>query len=372
MKSPPLGAWKEVRDAMAEGAEPPMAPLNRRRISAEAEYTRRDLLAVRLFYRQEGLFREFDSIEVSPYVAQQLSGAFAYHAPWILPESITPWNVFADVKLYDLFVPDRLLEGIETDERRVGGRITLGVEPFVHLKGHTLSALSWVDRYHVTFGQFEIPINTGDVPRSGNVPGGALNDINILGLGLDWRYSHEFREPRHRFAFLPTAEVATKALGGDIAFRRIEAELKQHYSWAMGFEVDMSWKGGMVDRQVPVFEEFALGGADSMRGFLRDDFLGRSYWSAQHDLWIPIPFQAFGRERRILAALQRSLKTALILDAGSVSLQETLDTSFARGIGVGLRWQSEGSPLVIKLDAAWGYWRGEKRFYPYLAFSRSW
>ncbi len=354
------------------GIQPDVEPLRLGWLSTEAEYTRRSLVVARLFYERAHLFREFDSVEVSPYVAQQLAGAIRYRLPYILPASVTTWNLFADVKLYDEFVPDRLLEGVETDERRAGARVTMGLEPWVNQQGHSLRGSLWVDRYHVTFGQFQIPVNGGIAPRSANVPGGRLNDVNLLGIEMRYAFHHEFRAPRFWWELRPRAEVATKAWGGDTTFKRASGELRQHYAWSPGLELDMSWKGGIVDRDAPIFEEFALGGATSLRGFLRDDFLGRRFWSAQNDLWVPIPFRAMAPGSSLMSALQRNLKTALIFDAGSVSYEETLDVRFARGVGLGLRWQAEGSPLVVRADAAWGYWRGERRFYPYLSFTRSW
>lgn len=364
--------WEAVKAKMAGDGEPPIGPDRNQWVSVEAEYTRRSLLVARVFYTRSDLFREFDRLEVSPYVAQKPAGAIAYHIPYILPSSFTRLDVFARVKLYDEFVPDRILEGVETDERRVGARLAMGVEPARHARRHTLSAQLWIDRYHVDFGRSEIPIAPGPISTSSDVPGGSLNDLNVVGVEMDWRISHEDRAPRFWWRFLPRLEVATKQMGGDVAYRQMSGELKQHYAWSTGFEVDMSWKGGMTDREVPVFEQFALGGADSLRGFLRDDFIGRNFWSAQHDLWIPIPFRAFGRESRLMASLQRSLKTAIILDAGSIDLEETLDAGFARGVGIGLRWKSEESPLVVKIDAAWGRWNDQDSFYPYISFSRSW
>jgi hypothetical protein len=367
-RRPRLRDWR----ADAGDAPPLIDPLQKRWISSEAEYTRRSLFVARLYYTRAHLFREFDRVEISPYVAQQLAGAVRYTQPYILPASVTPWNVFGEVRLYDEFVPDRLLEGIETDERRVGGLVAFGLEPFRHLKGHSLKGRAFLNRYHVTFGEFQIPINGGIVPRSAGVPGGELNDVNLVGVEMDYTYRHLYRAPRFWWQFLPKAELATKAFGGDIDFRRISGELRHHYAWSTGFELDTSWKAGVVDRDVPLFEQFALGGADSLRGFLRDDFLGRRFWSAQNDLWVPIPFRAFGRESKVLAALQRNLKTALTLDGGSISFEETVDTRFARGIGLGLRYSAEASPLVVRIDAAWGFWRGERRFYPYLSFTRKW
>ncbi len=370
----PRRRWREAKEAL-EGAPARLAvgPLQKRWISGSAEYSRRDLFSARLFYQRAHLLREFDLLEISPYVSQQFAGAIRYQIPYLLPASITPWNVFAEAKIYDEFVPDRLLAGVEADEERRGGRLSLGLEPFRHWNGHSLKGWAYVNRYHVTFSECTVSVNCeGVVAGKPRVPGAALNDVNIVGTAFEYTFSHLFRAPRLSWKFLPSAEAATEAWGGDLTFRRAAGELQQHYWFSTGFEIDARWKAGVVDRRVPVFEQFALGGADSLRGFLRDDFLGRRFVSAQNDVWIPIPFRAFGRDSRVLAALERNLKTALTLDAATVSLRDARQVRLARGIGVGLRYTAETSPLVVRLDAAYGYWKGVSRWYPYLSFSRRW
>jgi hypothetical protein len=369
-----------------EGPEPaglPAGPLRRSWISGSADYSRRQLFTARLAYQRAHVFREFDLLELSPYVARRPAGAVRYHLPYLLPAPVTAWNVFAELKLYDEFVPDRRFEDapsgaaspttvVQTDEERRGVRLALGVEPFRHRGGHSLRAYGYLDRFHVSFGRFAIPVNGGIVPRTSRVPGGRLNDLDVAGFSVEYAFEHLFRPPRLSWRFIPEVEVATKAWGGDVAFRRAAGEIQQHYAFASGLEIDARWRAGIVDRRVPLFEQFSLGGADSLRGFLRDDFLGRRFLSAQNDLWIPIPFLAMAPDSALMASLQRNLKAALTLDAGSVSVEDALAVRFARGIGLGLRWSSDRSPLVVRADVAWGHWRGESRWYPYLSFSRRW
>ena len=384
-RRPPRGRWKEAKATSPDERETrlPIGALQKRWISGSAEYSRRELFSARLFYQRSHLFREFDMVEISPYVSQQIAGAVTYQIPYLLPATITKWNLFGEVKVYDEFTPDRLLGGtelngkrvgaVEVDEQRTGGRLSLGLEPFRHWNGHSLRGTAYINRYHASFTECAISVNCDDVAAgTARVPGSRVNDVNIVGVTFDYGFAHLFRAPRLSWRFLPTAEVATKARGGDLAFRRVFGELQQHYVLGAGFEIDARWKAGIVDRRVPVYEQFTLGGADSIRGFLRDDFIGRRFASAQHDVWIPIPFRAFGRDSRILGALERNLKTAITLDGGSVSFDDAVKVRVARGIGAGLRYQAEGSPLVVRLDAAYGYYRGTSQWYPYLSFTRKW
>jgi outer membrane translocation and assembly module TamA len=371
----------------AEGASPHvrMERLSLSSFDGSFDYSRRQLFTARLTYQRNHIFREFDQIELSPYIARRLAGSLSYSIPYLLPEAITRWNLFARVKLYDEFTPDRRFEQTAgtgaaatttvffADQENHGARLTLGLVPFTHRNGHSLQGEVFVDRYRVGFSGCTVSFNCGGFAAANpQVPGSSQNDISIFGSTFEYTYEHLFKAPRFSWKFIPTAEVATKAFGGDLAFRRIFGEIKQHYAFPSGFEIDTSWKAGLVDRRVPVFEEFAMGGGDSLRGFERDDFLGRRFLSAQNDLWIPIPFRAFDRESDLMATLQRDLKVALLLDGGSLSFEEIRDVHFARGVGIGLRYTPDGSPLLISLDFAWGFRQGETKFNPYVSITRRW
>jgi len=376
---------EDESEATSASAAPRIGPLLQNRLDGTADYSRRQLFTAQLTFRRISTFREFDVIEVSPYVARRPAGSIRYYTPYILPPSITRGNAFAQIRLYDDFTPDRLFTHtsgsgptairtvFQADEERRGSEIDLGFEPLLHLHGHSLKAWIFVNRYRVTFSGCTIAFNCG--PLAGTdprIPGSRQNDIDILGASAEYGYEHLFRAPRYSWKLIPTAEVATRGLGGDVSFRRFSAEVDQHYAFPTGFEFDARWKAGIVDQRVPVFEEFSLGGDDSLRGFLRDDFIGRRFLAAQNDLWIPIPFRAFDRDSELMARLQRNLKVALTLDAGSVSYEDIREVHFARGVGIGIVYSAEKSPLVVRFDAAWGYWRGEKRFYPYISFTQKW
>jgi len=378
---------EEEEGAATEGAAPHVRtePLSLNSFDGDFDYSRRQLFTARLTYQRSHVFREFDRIDFSPYVARRLAGSLSYSIPYLLPESITRRNLFAGVKLYDEFTPDRRFEQttgtgaaattaiFSADQENHGARINLGLVLFSHSNGRSLQGEVFADRYRVSFSGCTISVNCGGFAAANpRVPGSSQDDISLLGASLEYTYEHLFRAPRFSWKFIPTAEVATKAFGGDLAFRKLFGEIRQHYAFASGFEIDTSWKAGLVDRRVPVFEEFALGGGDSLRGFERDDFLGRRFLSAQNNLWIPIPFRAFDRDSDLMATLQRDLKVALLLDGGSLSFEEIRDVHFARGVGIGLRYSPDGSPLLISFDFAWGFWKGEKKFNPYVAITRRW
>jgi len=377
---PRLGAWRAAEEASAapageKGAPAPslpVEPLHLRSYDGDVVYTNRDLLTIRLVYQRSHLFRRFDLVEVSPYVTQRLAGSLRYHLSYILPESITPWDVYLDVKAYDELTPDRVLEGVETDERRIGARLEAGVEPYRNHRGNTLRGGLFANRYHVVFGQVDYSVEGGIVSEGAPVEGGELNDLTVFGATMDWTFDHSYRAPKYVLRWIATAETASRALGSDIAFRRIRGEIRQHLGFSMGFELDLSWKAGVADSDTPIFEQFTLGGQDTLRGFNRDDFIGTRLYAAQNDLWVPFVFRSYRGGNRFLGALARNLKTAITFDVGSVSTEDLLEVRLARGFGIGLRYVAEKSPLLLRIDVAYGYWRGLTAWYPYISVARRW
>jgi hypothetical protein len=379
----PMKRWREIQgDLEGTPVEPAIEPLRLSSWDVVVGYTKRDLLTLRVFYERASLFREFDRFEISPYVSQTLAGAISYEVPWILPATVSSVNLFTGIRLYDEFTPDRLFGGtledgervdaVETDERRIGGRVWTGFEPIRNLEGHTLRFTGYVNRYEVQFGVFDIPVTGVPFSRSTTVPGDTTNDLTLYGTTVEYVWEHLYRAPRVWYRLAPTFEWATKTWGGEVSFTRVRGELDQHYSFASGLEIDMRWKAGIVGREAPVFEQFTLGGDETLRGFNRDDFEGRRLFAAQNDLWIPIPFRAFNRDSELMAKLERNLKTAIIFDVGSVSFEDLFHVRLARGIGIGLRYSAERSPALVKIDVAYGYWEGHTQWYPYVAVGRRW
>src|SRR5262249_35794149 len=54
-------------------------------------------------------------------------------------------------------------------------------------------------------------------------------------------------------------------------------------------EFDVTVTGGVASSRTPVIELLSYGGTETVRGFRRDDVLGRRLWSVQPEMWMPLP-----------------------------------------------------------------------------------
>src|SRR5207247_920112 len=110
-----------------------------------------------------------------------------------------------------------------------------------------------------------------------------------------------------------------------------------------GLEIDLHMFGGTVDRMVPSFELWSLGGATTVRGFREDSFLGRDLASLQAELWLPfarpvevvVPPPSGGDQRVALKPVEpRSARPATLTDrrvAGPCLPGSSRSTTPARG-----------------------------------------
>lgn len=106
------------------------------------------------------------------------------------------------------------------------------------------------------------------------------------------------------------------------------------------WEFDLSGRFENALGHAPIFELPSLGGADTVRGFRADDAIGRRLWSAQSELWRPIP------------GLQ-PLKFATFFDLGAAYQTTGSYAGLRTGLGLGPRLDLRVA--VLKLDWAYGF-----------------
>jgi hemolysin activation/secretion protein len=138
-----------------------------------------------------------------------------------------------------------------------------------------------------------------------------------------------------------------------------------HQQWPGLYETDLTGQTQLASRRTPLFEQPSLGGAEVLRGFRRDDAIGRRLWSLQHELWMPLPFT-----RDLVEGpgqfLRRNVRLAGFVDVGGVS--ETTASQPGTRVGPGLGVRIRYFPAVLKFDWAYGIGdgaqgKGHGRFY---------
>lgn len=144
-------------------------------------------------------------------------------------------------------------------------------------------------------------------------------------------------------------EYAGQLLGGKNSFTKYNFEVAQYYP---GFKQDHTWafrlKTGLSPHNLPKYEEYAVGGSETLRGYKPSQFTGNKMLLLNAEYRIPIV---------------KSIEGVLFTDSGYAWAYQTplklSDMEFSIGAGVRL-----STPLgQIRLDYAFGdEWKGMPHF----------
>ncbi|HEV8374803.1 MAG TPA: BamA/TamA family outer membrane protein, partial [Candidatus Polarisedimenticolia bacterium] len=267
-----------------------------------------------------------------------------YLAP-LLAASEAPRRLYdLEFRAFSNIRHDRLLDGVETDERRSGAGLTLGSR-LLNLKAPHALRLSAGIRYEST------SLENSALAQE-------AEDLTFLRLGAIYEWRHTYRWPSLTARVAPSVDLAYAVAGGDRSFVRPGIEATLHQRFLNRWESHFNFTGGTLDRHVPSFEQWSLGGEATLRGFSEDAFLGRHMAALQSEIWMPL-FYARSEGAPSLPApeprVSRFLKGVVFMDAGTISGTSEGSREGALGAGVGLRFFVPRNPLVLKLDYGWGF-----------------
>lgn len=311
-------------------------------------------------YARNDLFRAYDRLTFAPTFNDAWGGTLGYTAPFIA-RTAEPRRLYdLGVSGYSTFQNNRLLDGAERDERRSGVSLNLGARLLDLRPLHELRLESSL-RYE--------SVAIEDEPDSAHQ--------TVLRVGVTHDYRHLWLGPAFTFRTAPAVEWAI-GFGDELQWIKPTIELAWHARLGQGFEADVRLAGGGIDRPVPEFELFPLGGVTSVRGFREDTFLGRGRAVTQAELWIPFarPIEARPVTAREAGGdepvpyeprIARRLKAAVFLDAGTVWQTTAGTRETLWGAGVGVRFVVPDQPLVIRLDYGWGLGPDGGDSFPYVS-----
>ncbi len=257
---------------------------------------------------------------------------------------------------FDLFsrttLQNRTL-GFGYDETRIGGDLRLGKEFTDDVRGSVYYRLENV--------------------KISNVPDEASSDlkkevgrhtISAVGSSLTYDTRDNRFEPTRGLVLTTGTEVAAGVLGSDRNFARFTAGadwFKTHWKQRLLFEARAN--GGLIEafggqKDVPIFERFFAGGANTIRGF-RERRVG------PHD---PQSNDPIGGEAMLIGTVEETfpivqyIRGAVFLDVGNV-WQRVHDFahSFNSGTGVGVRIKTPIGPVRLDLGFPVNTVAGEKR-----------
>ncbi|MBI4161606.1 MAG: BamA/TamA family outer membrane protein [Acidobacteria bacterium] len=334
----------------APGTEADRPPPDRNYVGGNVTYGPRRGLRVQGVYRRWRWLTPFDTLEVSPEADGNLGGNLRYRTEYLLPETVARRNVSLSLNLFSDSINDRIVNGVQTDERREGGRAFLGIGLLPGNPRHDLELGAGIERSRVTFrgDPFTDPAENFTLAR-------------ILGA---YTFRHLYRPPRFQVRARPEVLLALAELGGEYSYQAgmLDADL---HGWSFRrLEVDLHLAGGLMNDRVPPSEELRLGGGRTVRGFEEDDFSGKRMIALQSELWFPISPAGAGGNRFL-----RRIRGALFVDAGAIGGGSQGLSGEAVGAGTGVRFQIPGNPLFLKLDYGTGiHGGGDGHAYLSLAF----
>jgi hemolysin activation/secretion protein len=190
-------------------------------------------------------------------------------------------------------------------------------------------------------------------------------NLTTLDLGAFYLFeSSEVENPR-RIRFQPLLRMGLGLAVAEPRYNKLVVTGNFHQMLPRRFEFDFNARFENASHDTPRFELPSFGGAEVVRGYRRDDGLGRSLWSAQNELWVPLPV---GDEtsQGLEAMIREKVKLAPFFDVGGLYQTITTTPGVRSGAGIGVRFIY--SPIIFKIDYGYGFGTavnggGRGRFY---------
>lgn len=310
-------------------------------VSFGAGYSSLDKIVGFLKVAQINLFGKGQKISGEwEFGKRRTSWTFRFEEPWLWGSrtgfGISVWNTD---RRFDIF-----------REERVGGSISVTRRFSDYWRGRMTYSLQ--DVRIETFGSFQ----TAGLVTSQQGTTSTLTPF----IAFDTRdnYILPRRGGRHALA----VDWAGGALGGDFKFIRMSYDLSHNFSlplkFAIGTHIKIGLAKGFGGSDVPLFEQFSVGGTDTVRGYDERDL------GPPGDIWGRSMFIT-NTELRYIVVPPFTLAAALFLDGGrawrdshwgdfggtTTNFMGDLDW----GYGVGVRLMIPGTIMQLRFDYGWPF-----------------
>ena len=360
----PRGAYL-VQSATPRRSDGAPSPGDRNYVGGTASFGPRSGGETSIIYRRRAIFGNLDSFTIAPTFSGKLGGRIAYAAPF-LATKIEPRRLYElEVAASSIYIRNRRLGVEDVSERRSIGRVGLGIRPLTLGASHDFK---W---------QFSIRHERIDLEKQ--VDGIDETSLTLFRYGWTHLIRHTSRRPSFSLRLIPAIDFAFEAAGGDREFVRPSLDATLQRRIMSGIDLHFHLVAGSIDRPVPSFELWTLGGVETVRGFKEDSFLGRNRVALQSEVWFPIVRTL--NERPVVAEqvpndlgttpLQPRaaglLRVAVFVDGGYISGTPTGRNESLLGAGVGIRFIIPRQPIVVRFDYGWGLGGRGNDAFPYLS-----
>ena len=228
--------------------------------------------------------------------------------------------------------------------------------------------------------RFEVGLKSERTALDQVPPGEEEGSTDTMDVGATYEWRHTYGRPSLTARLTPRVDFSLRARGGERTFVRPGLDATLHAHFPSGIETHLHAVGGTIDRHVPSFEQWSLGGANTVRGFREDSFLGRSLAAVQAEIWFPFlrqgpiapPPEGQPWDRRnapFEPPAARLFKWALFADGGYLSGTTVGGTAEIAGVGIGLRFLVPHHPFVVKVDYGRGLGTDGGHAFPYVSLA---
>ena len=181
------------------------------------------------------------------------------------------------------------------------------------------------------------------------------SDISVTGLGISWDTRDNRFDPTRGVFLFSSADLAGGLLAGDRDFFRLQGGGSGYLSHAERFVLEGRVRAGIVNEygdsaEVPIFERFFAGGANTIRGF-RERRVGPQDPASNDPIGGEANLLATIEEVMTIVADERKkpiLKGSVFFDAGNVWRRvDDFASSLEAGAGIGARVNTPIGPLRL-------------------------
>jgi hypothetical protein len=234
--------------------------------------------------------------------------------------------------------PNRVMAGQEQDERRDGGSGRLEFEPFRDRRGSLL-------RFYAEGRRTTVALRENDALKT-------KQNLTTLDLGSLYLFQSREAEFPRRVRLEPVVRFGMPLGSTSPSYRRLTITGNIHQSLPRRLAADISGTLKIASAGTPMFELPSFGGVDQVRGFRRDDALGRRLWSLQSEVWIPLPHTATDQDAGLKTFLRDNVRLAPFVDVGGLYAATGSTPGLRSGYGLGLRVIY--NVVILKVDYAYG------------------
>lgn len=210
---------------------------------------------------------------------------FSYTRPWLdSKQTSVGFSIYNMTNEYDDYANTR--DRVSTyDRNRRGFDITFGrpqgeyIQNYITLKNRRDTYMRYVDG--VNFETTTDPQYANYIDKNFG-----LTRSVILSRVFDSR--DNVFNPTEGSRFMLSAELAGKGLGGDFSFNKFTAEDRNYFKVGHDHVVAVRLMAGYATGTMPISGKFAVGGADSLRGYDDEQYKGDKMLAATAEYRFPV------------------------------------------------------------------------------------